>query len=60
MQFRSDLIKSGARFMVTSDSATTRFFASVGGYFYNKCVFIPFSSTVYDYTHSEANNLFNK
>lgn len=53
MQFRSDSIKSEARFMVTSDSATIQsFFVSVGGYFYDKWVFIPFSSTVNDYTHS--------
>ena len=41
MQFRSDLIKSEARFMVTSDSSMILFFASVGGYFYDKCVLFP-------------------
>lgn len=40
MQFRSDLIKSEARFgdfWFVDDS----FFASVGGYFYDKCVLFP-------------------
>jgi len=49
MQFRSDLIKSEARFMVTSDSATILFLQA---WVDNKYVFIPFSSTVNDYTHS--------